>query len=227
MKRTLALIIVLLAASLTFAQTAVTFQVTDADSQAWSGGTYSVFLTSGLADPINAVPSLSGTMNATGGASFSLNANTWSFKACSAAVGSSSGAVGNVQVPCFVSTVAVSGSTQTVTLAPPAIRIPLTAPGLTVRAYADAEVVTPYLGSSYFNLITGMRKTWNGTAFIDEGDAVPQIFSLLPACSTTLEGIRRSVTDSNTVVWGATVAGSSTNHVLAYCDGTNWTVAAK
>jgi hypothetical protein len=28
-------------------------------------------------------------------------------------------------------------------------------------------------------------------------------------------------------VWGATIAGSSTNHVLGYYDGTNWTVIGK
>jgi hypothetical protein len=27
--------------------------------------------------------------------------------------------------------------------------------------------------------------------------------------------------------WGATITGSSTNHVLAHCDGTNWTIAGK
>lgn len=56
---------------------------------------------------------------------------------------------------------------------------------------------------------------------------VPGAFSVLPACAAAYEGAFASVTDSNTVTWGATVAGSSTNHVLAYCDGTNWTVAAK
>ena len=30
--------------------------------------------------------------------------------------------------------------------------------------------------------------------------------------------------DSNTVTWGATVGGSSTNSVLARWNGTNWTV---
>lgn len=55
----------------------------------------------------------------------------------------------------------------------------------------------------------------------------PAIFSALPACAAGTEGHFFAVTDSNTVTWGATVAGSSTNHILAYCDGTNWTVAAK
>lgn len=54
-----------------------------------------------------------------------------------------------------------------------------------------------------------------------------QAFSALTACSSTIEGAMASVTDSSTNTWGATITGSSTNHVLAYCDGTNWTVAGK
>lgn len=52
----------------------------------------------------------------------------------------------------------------------------------------------------------------------------PQAFSTLPACSATYEGSHASVNDSTTATWGATISGSSTHHVSAYCDGTNWTV---
>lgn len=53
-------------------------------------------------------------------------------------------------------------------------------------------------------------------------------FAALPTCAAGLEGLMRGVTDSDTATWGATVVHTSgTNHVLAYCDGTNWTVAAK
>jgi hypothetical protein len=55
----------------------------------------------------------------------------------------------------------------------------------------------------------------------------PVAFSALPAASSTIEGAIAAVTDSNTNTWGATISGGGTNHVLAYCDGTNWTVAAK
>ena len=51
-------------------------------------------------------------------------------------------------------------------------------------------------------------------------------FSALAACSAGLEGTTGAVTDSATNTWGATITGSGSNHVLAYCDGTNWTVAA-
>ena len=55
----------------------------------------------------------------------------------------------------------------------------------------------------------------------------PAVFSALPACSASVEGSTRAITDSSTVVWGATITGSSTNHVLGYCNGSNWTVAGK
>jgi hypothetical protein len=64
--------------------------------------------------------------------------------------------------------------------------------------------------------------TLNGTVQI-----TTTTFSSLPACISGLEGTMRPVTDSTTNTWGATVTGGSTNHVLAYCNGTNWTVAAK
>jgi hypothetical protein len=55
----------------------------------------------------------------------------------------------------------------------------------------------------------------------------PAVFSALPACSGGNEGLVKSVSDSSTNTWGATITGSGSNHVQAYCNGTNWTVAAK
>lgn len=52
-------------------------------------------------------------------------------------------------------------------------------------------------------------------------------FSALPACAAGTEGMMGAVTDSTTAAWGATITGTGANHVLAYCDGTNWTVAGK
>jgi hypothetical protein len=52
------------------------------------------------------------------------------------------------------------------------------------------------------------------------------IFSSLPACSGATEGSIGAITDSTTNTWGATITGGGTDHVLGYCDGTNWTVAA-
>jgi len=56
---------------------------------------------------------------------------------------------------------------------------------------------------------------------------VPVTFSTLPLCAAGTEGEHAAVTDSTTSTWGATITGSGANHVLAYCDGTNWTVAGK
>lgn len=55
------------------------------------------------------------------------------------------------------------------------------------------------------------------------GNAV--VFASLPG--SPVEGMMAAVTDSTTNTWGATITGSGTNHVLAYYDGTNWTVGAK
>ena len=85
-----------------------------------------------------------------------------------------------------------------------------------------------------------VAQTWTATQTFPEvdingpGPAVitytPGSFAALSAafpCNGTNEGTVAAVNDSTTAVWGATIAGSSTNHVLAYCDGTNWTVAGK
>jgi hypothetical protein len=56
---------------------------------------------------------------------------------------------------------------------------------------------------------------------------VPTVFANLPTCGPTVEGTTATVTDSATNTWGAIATGSGTNHVLTYCDGTNWTVSAK
>ena len=52
-------------------------------------------------------------------------------------------------------------------------------------------------------------------------------FSTLPACDGETEGQMAAINDSSTNIWGTAVSGGGGNHVLAYCDGTDWTVAAK
>jgi hypothetical protein len=53
----------------------------------------------------------------------------------------------------------------------------------------------------------------------------PKPFSNLPAASGAA-GSLAPVSDSVLATWGATVVGGGANSVLAYSDGTNWTVAA-
>jgi hypothetical protein len=57
--------------------------------------------------------------------------------------------------------------------------------------------------------------------------ATVQAFTSLATCATGTEGTAAAVNNSTTATWGATITGGGTNHVLAYCDGTSWTVAGK
>lgn len=51
------------------------------------------------------------------------------------------------------------------------------------------------------------------------------VFTALPATPTA--GMLRTVTNSTTNVWGAVVAGGGAFTVLAYYNGTAWTVCGK
>ena len=57
------------------------------------------------------------------------------------------------------------------------------------------------------------------------GTLTPGVFASLAGCSSAIEGTSAAVTDSTTATWGATISGAGTLHVLAYCNGINWTVA--
>lgn len=65
-----------------------------------------------------------------------------------------------------------------------------------------------------------------GQSYNSVNAGLPVAFATL-SCGATTEGRMYAISDSNTVTWGANVAGGSTSHVLGYCDGTNITVAAK
>lgn len=55
----------------------------------------------------------------------------------------------------------------------------------------------------------------------------PQTFGSLSAAGSTTKGRVACVSDSTTTTWGATITGGGANVVLAFDDGTNWTVAGK
>lgn len=74
--------------------------------------------------------------------------------------------------------------------------------------------------------ITGAA-TVSGNAKAASLTSIAHLFSAIGTCGAVPEGTLTAVTDSTTNTWGATITGSGGNHVLAYCDGTNWTVAAK
>jgi hypothetical protein len=58
---------------------------------------------------------------------------------------------------------------------------------------------------------------------------IPTVFANLPACSGAagIQGAMRVVNNSTVNTWGTTITGGGANIVLAFCDGTAWTVAGK
>ena len=53
-------------------------------------------------------------------------------------------------------------------------------------------------------------------------------FAGLPACNSAREGTQRPIADALTNTWGSPItSGGGGYHVLAYCDGTDWTVIGK
>lgn len=97
-----------------------------------------------------------------------------------------------------------------------------------------SQAATP---SRVSNDCTKQTFYWDGSAAValtpgvSTGTSInsPAIaFASISICNSASEGTLQAVSDANTATWGATItAGSSTNHVLAYCNGTNWTVTAK
>ncbi|MHB8272980.1 hypothetical protein [Bradyrhizobium sp.] len=64
-------------------------------------------------------------------------------------------------------------------------------------------------------------------AFVTQsrGTLTPEAFAGLAACTSSNAGTTADVTDSTTETFGATITGGGSFHVLAYCNGTSWTVA--
>lgn len=105
--------------------------------------------------------------------------------------------------------------------------------GATLTAKWPGGLITPAsvfdTGALVGNNVGGGGGSW-GIALQLSGQApFPGAvnFSTLPTCNAATEGAHRAVKDSSTTTWGATITGSSSGHVQAYCDGTNWTVAAE
>jgi hypothetical protein len=86
----------------------------------------------------------------------------------------------------------------------------------------------PNIGASGSNRPNNVFVKNNITVFGAAGIRTsPFTFASLPSCVAGSEGSLVAVTDSTTNTWGAVITGGGTNHILAYCDGTSWTVAAK
>jgi hypothetical protein len=82
---------------------------------------------------------------------------------------------------------------------------------------------TSFNGANDYGIYVQAAKSYFGGGT----QVVKSLFSALPTCTSSIEGTTRAVTDSSTATWGATITGLGSNHVKAYCDGTNWTVEAK
>lgn len=63
--------------------------------------------------------------------------------------------------------------------------------------------------------------------FIQCNDKPVWTYANLPTGGNVLEGDEFTISDCNTATWGATAAGSGSNHVLVRYNGTNYTVVGK
>ena len=102
-------------------------------------------------------------------------------------------------------------------------------------AYAPGDSMTAnnfFLGGTGSGFTIPVATTTTYTGLKDVGTITfgganlhPTTYAQLPP--VPIEGTICAVTDSNTAVWGATAAGSGSNHVLLYFNGTSWDVFAK
>lgn len=86
-----------------------------------------------------------------------------------------------------------------------------------------------------YRWLGGTTATQQETDYIDNEDVenlvthsfqnIAYAYSNLPTCNSTTEGKLQGITDSSTLVYGATITGGGFNHVQAYCDSHNWLVA--
>lgn len=123
----------------------------------------------------------------------------------------------------------VSGYPQTWHLSGSIINISSIYPiaGTSQVRYANPILSTPL--SNYATQSINSDLTLNNFKLTTIGSItlVPVLFNALPACTGSTEGRVYSITDSSTIIWGAIVTGGSTGHIMAYCDGSNYTVMGK
>lgn len=169
MKRTLVMLLVLLWASFTLAQTTtVTATVQDPNGQVFANGTYSITFVPGptassgytqngadFTRMFNGLLNGSGTMTqaVADNSTITPTGSKWAFTFCP-----------NTQSTCTTYITAVSGGTQNISSAVnatvPAIKV--SAIGAIIPfAYSDAEIVGPTPGSVYYNITSGTARVWS------------------------------------------------------------------
>lgn len=101
-------------------------------------------------------------------------------------------------------------------------KIPVATSATTLgNSHIDDGLTTP----SIVTILEGLVVNPGGP--VNSIQVATNLFSALPTCNGGNEGTLAPVTDSTTNTWGATITGSGADHVLAYCDSSAWTVAAK
>ena len=107
--------------------------------------------------------------------------------------------------------------------------------GIGVYGHATGAGYGVYGIAAAANAYGGYFQSSSGTALGTSGSSVfggqvtitPTTYGSLPTCNSGEEGTLLPITNSNTNTWGATISGTGSDHVLAYCDSSAWTVAAK
>lgn len=101
----------------------------------------------------------------------------------------------------------------------------------TADAFTDLATIAailgterPHHGDVAFVTAEGLFYVWMDDDSWHQVLANAVAFSGLPA--TPRFGMIVPISDSTTVVWGATITGGGLNQVLGFYNGTNWTVAA-
>lgn len=98
-------------------------------------------------------------------------------------------------------------------------------------AFATSAANKPYIRSSapYIGLGSGATTYAYADGFgfkVLSGPVqlLKVTYATLPGCAAGTEGSLIAISDSNSAVFNATITASGANHVMAYCDGTNWKV---
>ena len=98
-----------------------------------------------------------------------------------------------------------------------------------VTVWSGSTVLTSYSGfttdSSGDVTVLTLATNGSGAGRVQLAGGLYATLNTSNPCNSTNKGMISVVTDSTTATWGATIAGSSSHYVLAFCDGSNWTVA--
>lgn len=106
---------------------------------------------------------------------------------------------------------------------------PVNSPFITLSGYDGTNSHSATLNADSTGDLILTPASGAGVAIASLGPAAvkltPGTYAILIAafpCNSSNEGMFAAVTDSSTATYNATVAGSGSNHIPVYCNGTNW-----